>query len=137
MFVAVNSARKCTRSVKRKFFAIPESTVIAPGPTITPFADVPNEPGEGGPNAVRSNQLFTDRWSAGRFGSCRAFGRSVAVGTLPLVNLVFVGSGPDHCGVRKKPVFQVVVAITCQPPNARLPSRPRDRNFLPRPNGSS
>src|ERR1035437_518174 len=137
MLVAVNSTRRCSRSVNRKFLAIPESTVKAPGPTITPFADVPKEPGVGGPNAVRSNQLLTDRWSEGRFGLCRAFGRSVAVGTLPLVKRVFVESGPDHCGVRKKPVFQVEAAITCQPPNARSGSRPRDRNFLPRPNGSS
>src|ERR1019366_4785206 len=125
-------------SVKLKFLATPESTLKVPGPTIVPLADVPKAPGLGAPNAATLNQLFTDRWSEDRFGFCRMFGRSVAVGTLLLlVYLVLVGSDPDQDGDRKKPVPQVVAAMICQPPTARFASRPRERNFFPRPNGSS
>src|SRR5689334_3637803 len=96
------------RSLKLKFLAIPESTVNDPGPTITPFADVPKAPGLGAANVLRSYQPLTPRRSEGRLGSRRMFGRRVAVGTAPEVKRVLVGSGPDHCGVRKKPVLHVV-----------------------------
>src|SRR5690349_6600507 len=107
MLVATNSNRSRSRSCDRKFFASPKSSVNDRGPTITPLADVPNDPGEGGPNAVTSNQLLTDCWLEGRLGSRKMLGRRATVGTLPDVNRVLVGSGPDHCGVRKKPVLQV------------------------------
>ena len=62
---------------------------------------MPKAPGLGAPNAVTSNQLFTDRLSEGRFGLRRMFGRSDAVGTLLLLagkpaeeaaNLVEIGA---------------------------------------------
>src|SRR5579864_857459 len=101
MLVPANSQRRRACSVIAKFLARPLSMIHSLGPMITPFAEVPNWPGVGGPNAPTLNQSLIDCWPAGRLGFESAFGRMVTcAGVVLLVLDVPVGSLPVHKGVR-------------------------------------
>src|SRR5579872_6216781 len=91
---------------------------------ITSFAEVPNCPGCGGPNAAVLNHPFTDRLLLGRFGFPSSSGRIETIaGVVLVVKAVFVGSGPVHIGVRKLPENVLKTLDRFHPPTTRFTRR--------------
>src|SRR5580704_7689839 len=104
---------------------------------MTSFAEVPNCPGCGGPNAAVLNQPLTDRWLLGRLGFPSSSGRIETIaGVVLVVKAVFVGSGPVHIGVRKPPEKVLKTLDTFHPPTNRFTSLEDPASqWRPLPNG--
>src|SRR5260370_33522303 len=126
-------ARRRSRSAR--VLETPLSMIHVPGPTITPFAEVPYEPGVGAVNAPTLNHLPTE--GSARFGFDMIFGRIVTCAGVVLVVLaVPTGSLPVHSGVRNWPVAEAKIELISQPPKSTSPNLAVESQRLPFPRGS-